>query len=93
MELQKLNFPPVIPDNESTYLNYLSGLIESIDYDSDMMVYRKEDGIMVRVSPSSAMTFNTILDVVKKFHTMLSINVEFSKSMKAGNNITYSINF
>jgi hypothetical protein len=93
MQVQKLNFPLVIPDNESTYLNYLIGLIESVDYDSDMMIYRKNDGILVRISPSTNQTFITILDIIKKFHTMLSIQVEFSKSMKAGSNITYSINF
>ena len=93
MQVQKLNFPPVIPDNESTYLNYLIGLIESVDYDSDMMIYRKEDGVMMRISPSDHQTFMTILDIIKKFHTMLGIHVEFSKSMKAGNNITYTINF
>lgn len=93
MQVQKLNFPPVIPDNESTYLNYLIGLIESVDYDSDMMIYRKEDGVMMRICPSSYQTFMTILDIIKKFHTMLGIHVEFSKSMKAGNNITYTINF
>jgi hypothetical protein len=93
MQVQKLNFPPVIPDNESTYISYLVGLIESVDNDSDMMIYRKEDSIMVRIMPSTHQTFFTILDIVKKFHTMLSIHVEFSKSMKAGNNITYNINF
>lgn len=93
MQVQRLNFPPVIPDNESTYLNYLEGLIESVDYDSDMMIYRKEDGIMMRISPSTHQTFLTIFDIIKKFHTMLGIHVEFSKSMKAGNNISYTINF
>lgn len=93
MQVQRLNFPSVIPDNEETYLNYLIGLIESVDYDSDMMIYRKEEGIMVRISPSTNQTFLTILDIIKKFHTMLNIQVEFSKSMKAGNNITYIINF
>ena len=93
MEVQKLNFPSVIPDNEGTYLSYLVGLIESVDYDSSMMIYRKENGIMVRISPSTNQTFLTILDIIKKFHTMLSIQVDFSKSMKAGNNITYTINF
>jgi hypothetical protein len=93
MHVQRLNFPSVIPDNEETYLNYLIGLIESVDYGSEMMIYRKEDGIMVRVSPSTNQTFLTILDIIKKFHTMLNIQVDFSKSMKAGNNITYTINF
>jgi len=93
MQVQRLNFPPVIPDNESTYLNYLEGLIEAVDFDSDMMIYRKEDGVLVRICPSTPLTFLTIFDVIKRFHTMLGIHVEFSKSMKAGNNISYLINF
>lgn len=93
MNVERLNFPPVIADNESTYLNYLEGLIGSIDPESDMMIYRKTDGISFRIAPSSFQSFGTILDVVKKFHTMLGIQVEFSKSMKAGNNISYTINF
>jgi hypothetical protein len=93
MQLQKLNFPSVIPDNETTYINYLTGLIESVDFDSDMMIYRQKNSIMVRIVPSTNATFTTILDVIKKFHTMLSIHVEFSKSMRVGYNITYTINF
>ena len=93
MHVQKLNFPSVIADNEETYLNYLIGLIESVDYDSNMMIYRKEESISIRISPSTNQTFITILDIIKKFHTMLNIQVEFSKSMRAGNNITYTINF
>lgn len=93
MQVQRINFPSVIPDNESIYLNYLEGLIGSVDMDSDMMIYRKEDAVIVRISPSTSQTFLTILDIIKKFHTMLGIHVEFSKSMKAGNNISYVINF
>lgn len=93
MQVQKLNFPPVIPDNESTYVNYLIGLIESVDLDADMMIYRKTGGISVRICPSTMQTFGIILEIIKKFHTMLGITVDFSKSMKAGNNITYTINF
>jgi len=93
MQIQRLNFPPIVPDNELTYLNYLEGLMQSIDPDCDMMIYRKQEGVLTRIVPSSAQTFSVILDVVKKFHTMLGIQVEFSKSMKAGNNISYTINF
>lgn len=93
MKVERLNFPPVIADNENTYLSYLEGLIGSIDPHADMMIYRKTDGISFRIAPSSFQSFGIILDIVKKFHTMLGIQVDFSKSMKAGNNISYTINF
>lgn len=93
MQVQRVNFPPIITDNESTYLNYLEGLISSVDISSTMMITRKFDGVIIRISPSDSRTFLVILEVIKKFHTMLGIQVEFSKSMKAGNNITFNINF
>jgi hypothetical protein len=93
MEIQRVNFPPIIADNEETYLTYMTGLIESVDQQASMMITRRTGGIIARISPSEFKLFSVILDVVKKFHTMLGIEVEFSKSMKAGNNITFNINF
>lgn len=93
MQVQRSNFPPVLPDNEVTYLNYLEGLIGSIDSECDMLITRKTEGILVRISPSLPAYFATIFDVVKKFHTMLGVQVEFSKSMKAASNISFMINF
>jgi hypothetical protein len=93
MKCQRLNFPDVIPDNETTYLNYLEGLVESVDLHSDMMIYRGEDSIMVRISPSEPAHFDNILLVIKRFHTMLGIQVDFAKSMKVTSSINYKINF
>lgn len=94
MIVEKVNFPPVIPDNETTYLNYMEGLISSVDNDATMTMLKSIDGsLTVRICPSEFATFNEILLVVKRFHTMLGIQVEFSKSMKAGNNITFKIKF
>lgn len=93
MQTQRLNFPDTIPDNESTYLNYLEGLVESVDMHCDMMIYRKEDGVLVRISPSEPAYFGEILNVIKRFHTMLGIQVDFSKSMKVTSSISYKINF
>lgn len=93
MRIERLNFPDTIPDNEATYLNYLEGLVESVDIHSDMMIYRKEDGVLVRISPSEPAHFGEILTVIKRFHTMLGIQVDFSKSMKVTSSISYKINF
>lgn len=93
MKCERLNFPDVIPDNESTYLGYLEGLIESVDLHSDMMIYRGSDSIMVRISPSEPAYFEQILTVIKRFHTMLGIQVDFAKSMRVTSSINYKINF
>lgn len=93
MRVERLNFPDTIPDNETTYLNYLEGLIESIDLEADMMIYRITDGIFVRISPSEPKYFGELLLVIKRFHTMLGIQVDFSKSMKVLSIVSYKINF
>lgn len=93
MHVERMHFPPILPDNEETYYGYLVALIESIDNDSYMVLIKKDNGVAVRIIPSEYRRFIEILDGVKKFHTMLSIEVEFSKSMKAGNNIAFNIKF
>ena len=93
MTIERINFPPVIPDNETTYLNYIEGLISSIDENSSMLMSRGINGLSIRIAPSEYRYFEEILKVIKRFHTMLGIQVEFSKSMKAGMNITFNIKF
>lgn len=93
MIVQRINFDPILPDNETTYLNYLEGLIESVDSQSDMVITKTIAGILVRISPSGPMHFGEIFSVIKRFHTMLGLRVEFSKSMKAASNISFLINF
>lgn len=92
MQVQRVNFPSVISDNEETYLKYLEGLILSVDSGAYIVITHNPLKRIIRVSPSDYRTFHTILDVVKKFHTMLGVEVDFSKSMKTSNNITFSIN-
>ena len=97
MKIQKVNFPKILKDNEDTYFRYLEGIIDSVDIGACMLCTRRlvedKDGVTIRISPSEPAAFNNILDEIKKFHTLLSIQVEFSKSMKAGNNITFTIEF
>lgn len=93
MQVQRINFPKVLKENEVTYLRYLEGILEAVDPDLSMILNRDRNRIVTRISPSVPASFNSILDEVKKLHTMLGIRVEFSKSMKAGANIHFTINF
>jgi hypothetical protein len=87
-----LNFPTILSENEETYFRYLEGVVGSVDTDASIQVINRSEGISVRISPGSMQNFQIILQEVKKFHTLLGIRVSFSKSMKAGNNIHYTIN-
>jgi len=91
--IQRLNFPPILQDNEEAYFRYLEGITSSVDERATMLLVKRSQGIGIRISPSSPGNFNNILDEMKRFHTMIGIQVDFSKSMKAGANIAFQINF
>jgi hypothetical protein len=93
MYIQKLNFPAILPDNEEVYMRYLEGILSSVDYDASVMLVRTDHGMNTRISPSLPTSFNLILEEIKRFHTLLGIKVDFSKSMKAGANIYFTIDF
>lgn len=93
MQVQRINFPSILQDNEETYIRYLGDVISSVDMDSSILFTKRYKGVGVRISPSEPQGFKNILEEVKKFHTMLGIQVSFSKSMKAGANISFQIDF
>lgn len=93
MILYTIGFPQIVSENEKAYLAHLQGIIESVDMNATTQVSRRADGLSVRISPSGPDFFPIILSEIKSFHSMLNIRVEFSKSMKSGNNIFFNINF
>jgi hypothetical protein len=91
--IEKLNFQSILKENEQTYFRYLEGIVLSVDEGAKIMVTKRSEDIGVRISPSAPSSFEIILQQIKRFHTMIDIQVEFSKSMKAGHNIFYAIKF
>jgi hypothetical protein len=93
MDTQRINFPSRLKENEISYFRFLEGSVSSIDPDCSMQMTYKIGGVGVRISPTHPGRFNLILNEIKKSHEQLGIKVEFSKSMKAGSNIAFDINF
>jgi hypothetical protein len=93
MIVQKLNFPSILQENELTYFRYIEGLITAVDVDASILFFRMGNKLRVRISPSAYENFFLILSEIKRFHTLLNIHVDFSKSMKAGSNISFMIDF
>lgn len=91
MEIKRTNFPAIIEDNEETYLQYLEAVINSVDLHSSTEVTNKPDGYLIRIAPSDPSYLSLLLDIVKIAHSNLFITVEFSKSIKTGNTITFQI--
>ena len=93
VQINKVNFPPIISDNETTYFKYIEGIISSIDLYASIQVTKRELGISMRISPSTPESFIPMLDAIKSFHSSFGIRVDFSKSMKTSTNISFNIDF
>lgn len=91
MEIKRTNFPSIIGENEETYLSFLEAAINSIDLHSSTEVTNKPDSLLVRIAPSDPSYLEEIFKVVKTVHNALLITIEFSKSIKTGNTITFQI--
>lgn len=92
MQIQKSQFPSIIPDNEQAYLKYLEAIINSIDPFSSVEVTYKPTGYLVRIAPSVPEYLIPLLQEIKVFHSHLEIQVEFSKSIKTATTLTFVIN-
>ena len=87
------NFSVKLLENEKSYFRHLAGVISSVDERATINITRRLSGLTVRIAPSDYEGFIMILRQIKNFHTKIGIVVEFSKSMKAGSNICFNINF
>lgn len=91
MQVQKNQFPSVLPENEIAYLKYLEAVINSIDPYSTAEVTYKPTGYLVRIAPSVPAYLPYLLQNIKQSHRELGIEVEFSKSMKTSSTVTFLI--
>ena len=81
----------IIPDNETTYYNYLIGYLESIDHYAVMAINRSTKQVSFRITPSESTLLIPLLDAVKDIHNRFGIKVVFSKSIKRTDNISFTI--
>lgn len=93
MRLQLIGFPPILKDNDLSYLEYLDGVIASIDEYANCEATNRVTGISFRIAPSTPIYTQKILKAIKDFHYLLSLRVEFSKSIRTSSTIEYQINF
>lgn len=93
MRIEKVNFPQVMPDNDSMYLDLLEALINSVDESANVEATQKLSGIHIRISPSIPRHSQLLLTTIRDFHYMLGIRVEFSKSIRTSSIINFTINY
>lgn len=91
MQIQTKFFPKVMPDNEIAYLAHLEGLIESVDELSTLEITKNPNSLHFRLAPSLPKYNNMLLEELLKFHNMLQIQLNLSKSIKSSATIVFDI--
>lgn len=91
MQINKKFFPKVMPDNEIAYLAHLEGIIDSVDELSTLEITRNPNSYHFRLAPSLPKYNNMLLEELLKFHNMLQIQLNLSKSIKSSATIVFDI--
>jgi len=91
MQVQTKFFPQVMPDNELAYLAHLQGIIDSVDELSTLEITKNPNSYHFRLAPSLPMYNDMLLEELLKFHNMLQIQLNLSKSIKSSATIVFNI--
>lgn len=81
----------ILTDNEENYLSLLSGIIDSIDEFSVMLVIKNPTNFQFKISPSEAILIPLIIKEINQLNNMCNIHVEYSKSMKNSASVDFSL--
>jgi len=91
MQINKKFFPEVMQDNELAYFAHLEGIISSVDELSTLEVTRNPNSYHFRLAPSVPRYNEMLLEELLKFHNLLQIHLDLSKSIKSSATIVFDI--
>lgn len=90
MEINKKYFN-ILSENEKNYFAQLQGILESVDELCSLQITRAPDHYNFRLAPSVPRYTNNIIKELIRFHNMLHIRLDFSKSIKTTATINFKI--
>jgi hypothetical protein len=91
MQINKKFFPQVMQDNEIAYFAHLEGIISSVDELATLEITRNPNSYHFRLAPSIPMYNDMLLEEILKFHNLLQIHLDLSKSIKSSATIVFDI--
>jgi hypothetical protein len=91
MQINTRFFPKVLPDNEIAYLAHLEGIIESVDELCTLEITKNPKSYHFRLAPSVPMYNEMLLEEILRFHNLLQIKLNLSKSIKSSATIVFEI--
>ena len=92
MTIELRNLDSILPDNEQQYLAMLEGIISSIDDNASLIVNKGISEIYFRISPSEPVYSQMLLEDILKFHNLMKINLNLSKSIRLTSTVSFSLN-
>jgi hypothetical protein len=91
MQVNKKFFPEVMQDNELAYFAHLEGIISSVDELSTLEITKNPNSYHFRLAPSVPRYNEMLLEELLKFHNLLQIHLDLSKSIKSSATIVFDI--
>ena len=91
MQINKKYFPQVMQDNEMAYFAHLEGIIGSIDELSIVEITKNPNSYHFRIATSVPRYNELLLEELLKFHNILQIKLDLSKSIKSSATIVFDI--
>jgi hypothetical protein len=92
MQIHTKFFPKVMQDNEIAYLAHLEGIIDSVDELSILEITKNPQSYHFRLAASLPKYNDMLLEELLKFHNLLQIKLNLSKSIKSSATIVFEIN-
>ena len=89
--IHRKGFNKVTLDNEEAYFSHLSAIIESVDELAIVQVTNSPNKLNVRIAPSLPKYNSLLLEELLKFHNLLQIKLNLSKSIKSSATIVFEI--
>jgi hypothetical protein len=78
-------------DNELAYFAHLEGIISSVDELSTLEITKNPNSYHFRLAPSIPRYNDMLLEELLKFHNLLQIHLDLSKSIKSSATIVFDI--
>lgn len=91
MQVSKKHFPEVMQDNELAYFAHLQGIIDSVDELAIVEITKNPQSYHFRIATSVPRYNEMLLEELLKFHNVLQLKLNLSKSIKSSATITFDI--
>jgi hypothetical protein len=91
MQIHTKFFPQVLQDNEIAYFAHLEGILEAVDELASLEITKNPHSYHFRLAPSLPKYNDMLLEELLKFHNLLQIKLNLSKSIKSSATIVFEI--